>query len=255
MSDDVLICSVTGLALVPAAGQTVFRLAKPSYGPLNPQCRTISSCDDRSSWNRFDLPGEQTIYAASNPEGAYGELLGRLKKPRPVPAARYLDDVGSATMEELIAEDWAAAGKKLAPYVVDINWLYEFRLYTLTLPEHGWLVESEHSRTVNFLQSNIPGNLWERGIQHVTVSTLRCEDRYVTTYLAERLARARVVGDITPLGLRYGSKHGSDWDCWTVWLREGVADSMGVDGGTAVAAPNQNPVLAKVLDTFGLSAG
>ncbi|GAB1816736.1 hypothetical protein MUNTM_57810 [Mycobacterium sp. MUNTM1] len=158
-------------------------------------------------------------------------------------------------MEELIAEDWAAAGKKLAPYVVDINWLYEFRLYTLTLPEHGWLVESEHSRTVNFLQSNIPGNLWERGIQHVTVSTLRCEDRYVTTYLAERLARARVVGDITPLGLRYGSKHGSDWDCWTVWLREGVADSMGVDGGTAVAAPNQNPVLAKVLDTFGLSAG
>lgn len=157
MLGEALTCPVTGLALIPAAGQTVFRLAKPSYGPLNPQCRTISSCDDRSSWNRFDLPGEQTIYAASNPDGAYGELLGRLKKPRPVPAARYLDDVGSATIEELITEDWAAAGKKLAPYVVDINWLYEFRLYTLTLPEQGWLVESEHSRTVNFFAEQHPG--------------------------------------------------------------------------------------------------
>lgn len=35
----------------------------------------------------------------------------------------------------------------------------------------------------------------------------------------------RAVGECTPgrgdkaIGLRYGSKHGSDWDCWTVWLR------------------------------------
>ena len=59
-------------------------------------------------------------------------------------------------MEELIAEDWAAAGKRLPPYVVDINWLYEFRLYTMTMPEQGWLVDSEHSRTVTFLHGNIP---------------------------------------------------------------------------------------------------
>lgn len=253
MPGNALTCSVTGMALVAASGQTVFRLAKPSYGPLNPQRRSISSCDDRASWNRFDLPGEQAIYAASSPEGAYGELLGSLKKPRRVAASRYLDDVGGATMEELIAADWAAAGKKLAPYEVDINWLYEFRMYTLTLPHQGWLVESEHSRTVSFLHSNIPGSLWERGIQQITVSDLRCEDRYVTTTLAEQLARPRLADGSTALGLRYGSKHGSDWDCWTVWLRAGVVKAIAVDDGCPVLAPDRNPVLAKVLDTFSLS--
>lgn len=254
MGSDVVTCKVTGIALIAALGQTAYRLAKPSYGPLNPRRRSISSCDDRTSWNRFDLPGEQTIYAASSPEGAYGELLGSLKKPRTVAASRYLDGAGGATMEELIAADWAAAGKRLAPYQVDINWLYEFRMYTLTLPTQGWLVDSEHSRTVSFLHGNIPGKLWERGVHRVTVSDLRCEDRYVTTCLAEQLARACLADSGTALGLRYGSKHGSDWDCWTVWLRAGIGAAISVDRGSPVLTPDENPVLAKVLDTFSLSA-
>jgi hypothetical protein len=254
VSSNVRTCPTTGIALVPASGQTVFRLAKPSYGPLNPQRRTATSADDRSGWNRFDLPGEQTIYAASSPEGSYGELLGSLKKPRPVAAARLFDDAGGATMEELIAADWAAAGKRLAPYVVDINWLFEFLLYMMTLPQSGWLVDSEHSRTVTYLQGNIPLPLWERSIQRVTVSDLRSEDRFVTTHLAERLARARLDEGDTAIGLRYGSKHGSDWDCWTVWLRNGVAAGIAVDGGDPVQPPELNPVLAKVLETYNLSA-
>ena len=242
------------MALVPASGQTVFRLAKPSYGPLNPQRRTFTSADDRSGWNRFDLPGEQTIYAASTPEGAYGELLGSLKKPTPMLASRLFDDAGDATVEELVAEDWAALGKKLSPYEVDINWLYEFHLYTMTLPQEGWLVDSEHSRTVTFLQGNIPLRLWERSFHSVTVSDLRCEDRFVTTHLAEQLANARLTEGDKAIGLRYGSKHGSDWSCWTIWLRNNVAQSFAVDGGDPVKAPVHNPVLAKVLETYNLSS-
>lgn len=254
MASHVRTCTTTGIALVPASAQTVFRLAKPSYGPLNPQRRTFTSADDRSGWNRFDLPGEQTIYAASNPEGAYGELLGSLKKPTPMAASRLFDDAHGATMEELIAEDWAAAGKKLQPYVVDITWLYEFRLYTMTLPELGWLVDSENSRTITYLQGNIPLRLWERSVQRVTVSDLRSEDRFVTTHLAQQLAGARLADGDTAIGLRYGSKHGSDWDCWTVWLRNNVAAKITVDGGSPVQPPDRNPVLAKVLDTYQLSA-
>jgi hypothetical protein len=246
-------CPVTGIAVVPATGQMVLRLAKPSYGPLNPQRRTATSDDDRSRWNRFDLPGERTVYAASSPEGAYGELLGALKKPAPTPPRRLFDDAGEATMEELIAADWAALGKRLPPYVVDINWLYAFRLYTMRLPDSGWLVDSEHSRTVSYLQGAIPTPLWERGIQAVTVSHLRCEDRFVTTHLAERLARARLEGGQTAIGLRYGSKHGSDWDCWTLWLRNEVAAAITVDAGAPVEHPRSNPALAKVLDTYNLS--
>ena len=86
------------------------------------------------------------------------------------------------------------------------------------------------------------------------MSVLRCEDRYITTHLAERLAGARLAEGDRAIGLRYGSKHGSDWDCWTVWLRGGVAAGIAVDDGLPVHAPEGNPVLAKVLDTYGLSA-
>lgn len=250
---DVLTCTSTGIALIPASGQTVYRLAKPSYGPLNPRRRPPTSDDDRGEWNRFDLAGHQTVYAASSPEGAYGELLGSLKKPAPMPASELFDDADGATVEELIAQDWATAGKHLAPYVVDINWLYEFRMYTMTLPTAGWLVESEHSRTVSYLHQHIPLPLWERGIAQVTVAVLRSEDRFITTHLAEQLAGARLAHDATAIGLRYGSKHGSDWNCWTIWLRDDVAAGISVDDGAPVQSPDINPTLAKVLETYSLS--
>jgi hypothetical protein len=40
---------------------------------------------------------------------------------------------------------------------------------------------------------NIPLRLWEGGMEPVTVSDLRSEDRFVTTHLAEQLAKARLV--------------------------------------------------------------
>jgi hypothetical protein len=250
---DVRICSATGLALVPAATKTVFRLAKPSFGPVNSRRRS-SSLDDRATWNRFDLPGKQTFYASSTPEGAYGELLGSLKRPASLPAAELFDDAGGATVEELIAEDWVAAGKRLPPYAVDVNWLYEFRLYTVTLPEQGWLVECEHSRTVAFLQDSIPAALLQRGMEQVTVADLRSEDRFVTSSLAERLASVRLDEGRKAIGLRYGSKHGSDWVCWAVWLRDSVADAITVDEGRSILPPDRNAALRKVLGTFNLAA-
>ena len=55
------ICGKTGLALVDGP-DSAYRVAKESYGPLNPQERGLLS-DDRSLWYRFDTPG-RTIYAA-----------------------------------------------------------------------------------------------------------------------------------------------------------------------------------------------
>lgn len=253
MSVEVHICATTGVALVPAGRQVLFRLAKPSYGPLNPRRRSISSSDDRTDWNRFDIAGEQTIYAASSPEGTYGELLGSLKKPKAAPAAKYLDDAGGDALDELIRQDWAAAGKRLPPYAVDLNWLNEFRLYRLTLPASGWLVEVEHSCTVAYLGQHIPSGLWDRGIQQITVAELRSADRALTTLLAEHVANVRLAEGTNPIGIRYGSKHGSDWACWSVWLRGTIKAAIGVDQGTPVASPARNPALAKVLAAYNLT--
>lgn len=254
MARDVLICKTTQMALLPASRQPAFRLADPEYGPLQPRRRSVSSSDDRANWHRFDLAGERTIYAASSMEGAYAELLEPFKKPAPRPASQLFDDAGEGeTVDELIAHDLAAAGKNPAREI-DADWLHKYRLYTLLLPSQGWLVDAEHSKTVAYLHANRSVALLEQGLTQVTVSDLRSERRFVTSHLAEVMARPRLYDESRPIGLRFGSKYGSDWECWAMWLRDGVHNEIAVDAGHPIAHPDQNPVLRKVLDMYGLSA-
>lgn len=246
-----IVCPSTGVALIPSSGHVLYRLAKPRYGGLNPPRRPPGG--DRTGWSRFDLPERRTVYAASSPEGAYGELLGALKRPvQPTPAAALFDDVGDATMDELIAQDWAMGDMRLSPYVVDIAFLYANRMYAVTLPDAGWLVDAEHSRTVTFLHEHLPVELIDHGMRWVTVADIRSEDRFVTTHLAEQLAYAPLDGGAVAMGLKFGSKHGSDWDCWAVWLDGDQADAVTVDHGTPVDDPAHNSALRQVLSTFNL---
>ncbi|WP_216695323.1 hypothetical protein [Dietzia psychralcaliphila] len=253
MTARITVCPNTRLALVPAGGRSVYRLAKPSYGVLNPPTRSPSSSDDRSGWNRFDLPGEQTVYCASSAEGAYGELLGALKISGPYRADEYLDDPGEDDLYALIAQDWAELGAR-PPGVIDINWLYAHRMYTVVMPQAGWFVEIEHARTITYLGAHIPLSLWERGIAEITVAQTRGADRYVTTELAGALAAAPLADQARALGVHYYSKHGTEWSCWAVWLREDVAGALSPDAGQAIAPPARNAALAAVLDTYNLTA-
>jgi hypothetical protein len=251
---EITVCAHTGLALLPAVRQLVYRLAKPSYGVLNPPVRGLSSSEDRSGWNRFDLPGEQTIYCASSPEGAYGELLGALKISGPYRARDYLDDPGEDDLYALIAGDWAELGAR-PPGVIDISWLYAHRMYTVTMPPAGWFIEIEHARSITYLGAHIPFSLWERGVTEITVAQTRSADRYLTTELAGALAAAPLDGEAPSLGIHYYSKHGTEWSCWAVWLRHEVKNALGSDQGVAVTPPAGNAALAAVLDTYNLTAG
>lgn len=250
----ITVCAHTGLALVPSRGQCVYRLAKPSYGVLNPPARGLSSSEDRTGWNRFDLPGQQTIYCASTPEGAYGELLGALKISGPYRASEYLDGQDEDDLYALIAQDWAELGAR-PPGVIDINWLYAHRLYIVAMPPSGSFIEIEHARSVTYLTSHIPPALYERGIAEITVAQTRSSDRHLTTELAQTLAAAPLAGEVPALGVHYYSKHGTEWSCWAVWLRDGVKEALGADHGEAVAPPTGNAALAGVLDTYNLTAG
>ena len=66
------VCFSTGLAYVegPITG---YRIAKSSYGPLNPLPRSAGTTD-RSPWSRFDTPGS-TVYLAGDRRTAYAETL------------------------------------------------------------------------------------------------------------------------------------------------------------------------------------
>lgn len=252
MTGESEVCASTGMALLPAFGQQSYRLAKPSFGALNPKTRGISSNEDRSSWNRFDLPGEKTIYCASSREGAYGELLGALKTSGPHRASHYLDDSEDVDLYTLIEQDWAELGA-LPPGVIDIGWLYEHRMYTVEMPTAGHFVEIERSRSLTYLTSHIPVSLYERGVTEITVAQTRSSDRHLTTELAATLAAAPLEGGATPLGVHYYSKHGSEWSCWAVWLLSEVANSLKEDSVEGVLPPPQNAALATVLDSYNLT--
>lgn len=68
---DQRICSRTGLALV-AGPVSALRIARESYGPLNPISRPHGESPE--AWSRYDTP-DRTIYACADPVTAYMELL------------------------------------------------------------------------------------------------------------------------------------------------------------------------------------
>jgi len=204
----VSICATTGLALSESQSQRVYRLAKPSYGPLNPQKRPLTSHAERGSWNRFDLPGHQTIYTASTADGAYGELLGPLKVNQrgTYAASKYLDNAECEDLYTQISKEWVEADK-LPVGRVDIHWLYEYRIYEIELPKNGWFVEIEHSRSLTYLTKHLPLSLYESGLVSVTLGEIHGSDRNVTTALAEAVGKTTLNGFGTaPLGVHYQSK-------------------------------------------------
>ncbi|MEH6822130.1 MAG: hypothetical protein V7706_19565 [Dietzia psychralcaliphila] len=128
-------------------------------------------------------------------------------------------------------------------------------MYTVTMPPAGWVIEIEHARSLTYLGAHIPLSLWERGVTEITVAQTRSADRYLTTELAGALAAAPLDGAAPSLGIHYYSKHGTEWSCWAVWLRNEVKDALSPDQGVAVAPPAGNAALAAVLDTYNLTAG
>jgi hypothetical protein len=250
------ICSKTGLSLVPSAGRTVYRLAKPYYGPLNPLLRGVFDGDSRLTWNRYDVAGQRTVYAADTPEGAYGELLAPLKPMVPVRAAAYFDDVTAGDdLESLIRDEWRAAGHRRGPRQVDLGWLGKYRLYRLRLPTMGWFIDIEASSSLSAITDYAADDLRDHGLAEVSVAELRGNDRRLTTAIATRLWPLTLDDGGLAHGVMYGSRHGSEWNCWAIWLRRTKHGRATADLGTPVARPADNPPLRTILAAYGLTGG
>lgn len=126
-----------------AGPDTAVRVARESYGPLNPVVRTAE--EGVEAWSRYDTPG-QTIYACADPVTAYMELLAPYRTDvnrerralQPIADAMRMDL--DALWDQIVAE-WDEAGTMKA------SWLPRaFRdgrkLYTLRFPDG--LVDRHH---------------------------------------------------------------------------------------------------------------
>lgn len=257
------ICGRTGLSLVPADGTSIWRVAKTSYGPLNPEQRTATG--DRGLWGRYDVPLHRTVYGALPVEAAYGESLAwaRAKFSIDGPQMRDLfDDVDAqdtTSLREVVEQEWAGIGfGHMPPGAVPAGWRQERALHELELPSSGWFVDIEAAASVAAVGKSLRAALAALGVRALTVGHLRSEERRVTTTIADWVWHQVLDDGSLPHGVRFGSKHGSDWHCWAIWLRA-VDDGRGLEsepvsdrGGSAIGPPDQNEALNRIGELFHL---
>jgi hypothetical protein len=220
------VCQKTGLALV-ASPAIVFRIARQSYGPFDPQVR--DPLDNADDWSRFDTPG-RTIYAANDKLTAYMELLAPYRteigahRRALQPLADWLKKPLAELWEEILAE-WQRTGHMHA------NWLPSvFRdgraMYSLQFPE-GWWVDVTATETISALHE-LFADEWPTSTGPIsaplTLSHLTSDDRVLTTAIATRLREDVTLDDDTlPIGTRFISKHGvplgASGVSWAYWMR------------------------------------
>lgn len=219
------ICSRTGLALTSGPDRAL-RIARESYGPLNP--RTREEDDDRLKWSRYDTLG-QTIYACADRVTAYMELLApyrtainderRALKPLADALGIEIDQLWSDVVTEWDEQGWEAP-----------DWLpRRFRsgraVYNLQFPA-GWWIDITATETITAL-ADVDFGAGPRKLgpapEPLTLSHLTGDDRVLTTSIADFLRNRVTLDDGTqPLGVEFLSKHGApsagSGICWAFWM-------------------------------------
>jgi hypothetical protein len=274
------VCKRTGLTLRPADELRTWRIQKTSFGPMTPLQRPVSA--ERGQWGRYDTAGHRTIYTALPVDTAYAESLAQFRpkftKPLRATSTRprsaglrsrsdvklvdLFDDLdsdeASLFLIDQIEAEWIALGH-MKPTQIAAIWRQDRRLYEVALPREGWFVDVEAAESVATLSAALGAKLADFELGALTVGDLRGENRGVTTLIADWI-RAQVLDDGSlPHGIYFGSKHGSQWCCWAVWLRAVDAglpvtsEPTTADDGIQIDPPDRNPPLKRVCRLFRLA--
>lgn len=260
---DTRICGVTGLVLVSAAGRSGRRIQKVSYGAMSPLQRPVG--EDPSHWGRYDVAGHSTIYVASTAEGAYAESLANQRisnRLKTIRLSDVFDDSESKdspdTVLAAVKKEWDQLFGGMTPGKVVLGWRDARLEYPMTLPKEGWLVDIEASSSIAVINASMRSQLGDLGIDYLTAGDLRGDQRAVTTAVAGWIHSQVLEDGSLPHGIVYGSKHGTDYMCWAIWLRkvddgkDPQAEPTKAGAGIEIRLPHHNRPLAKVAQLFGL---
>lgn len=227
------ICDKTGLKLIPSSSRIVWRVARTSYGALNPKMRDPAEVS-RQQWGRWDPPGERTIYASEHPTGSYLETLAWSRPTKDEPAEKYFTDAEPGeTILEAIAADWAVEGT-MCLWSVPASWREDRNLYELGLPDTGWLVDVTDSESLSRL--TVAFDLPEP----LTLAHLAGEERDLTTKIGQWVRSQELFDGSSPIGIAYRSRFGTNHRCYALWLapqgdteRIEILSEAPIDGGDA----------------------
>lgn len=219
-------CASTGL-WISAGGTVGYRVAKTTYGGLNPPSRSAGS--DRQSCGRYDTVGS-TVYLAAEATTAFGEVVApfalslqgnsALQKD-----AEFLGLTLAAFIQEFKAH-WEESNY-MNTGCLPTQWRASRDLYTAQLPTSESWVDIEHPSTLAAIRSAIGTELGAAtGIDSLTLAEIYAPDREVTTRIATWI-RSLVLDDGTgAAGIMYTSKLGGR--CYAYWLRH-RDDGLGED--------------------------
>ncbi|MCW2132378.1 hypothetical protein [Arthrobacter sp. VKM Ac-2550] len=221
------ICASTGLTLVDTR-LSGFRIAKSSYGPLNPRPRPNTRGSGRSGWSRFDTPGT-TVYLAGDKRTAYAETLSPTRVGSQfrsaVAFAAQQFGISGDEARRLIEEDWTRNGN-MVPGWLPASWRDGRLMYRLRMNSTASWVDLTTAETVAALNRFLGQTFEEQlEINGITLATLSGENRDATTLIAQWI-REQVLDDGSyPAGVKFHSKFGGGV-CWAYWMRR-TDDGLG----------------------------
>lgn len=240
---------------------TAWRVARQSYGPLNPPDRPAQGPgSDPVGWGRYDTVG-RTVYAAADTAGAFLEALSwaRTQISATNRAIRKTAAWFGVTEQEawrMVEDDWRRNGAMTPGWVPGV-WRAGRRIYRLQFPA-AWWVDMTHADTYRAVSDQLADRLDAAGRPDgVTFSDVTSEDRHLTTMIAA-WARTTVTGpDGAPTaGIRYQSKNGragnGDGICYAYWLPATPAARPTVHADQGAVIPADDPDLHTATQALGI---
>jgi hypothetical protein len=255
-------CGTTGLRLVPARSQQITRIAKTSYGAMNPQVREEGA--SRATWGRFDVPNQQVVYGAVPEQASYAESLAALRLANDIKNATmgdYFDGLSAKEAArpilEVLGKEWANSNH-MPPKGVTAGWRGERRLYKLTLPPDGWFVDVCHSDSLAAIDRHLRPLLDEHAVEQATQAALLGENRELTTSISAWIWNLTFDDGSRSHGVKFPSKHGADFSCHAIYMRA-LGDGKSVDreptqsdSGNLILPPAQNQALRRIGQLFDI---
>lgn len=250
------VCTSSGMNIVASAGQSIYRVARSQYGPLNPPARAVED-PEVEAWSRWDTPG-RTIYGGSTAMGAFVEVLEYITPDPPaIPMTELFDDVGpddAATFADQVARELPAYGAM--PYrSISQGWRQARSLYELRLPLGGWFVDITGAESISVLSKQLGALLERCSIDQLTMSELTSSAetfKPLTTGIAAWVRESvHLQGGERPHGIVYPSKWGSTLENWAMWLRR-TDDATGPDPVTLVSTSGVGRHTKDLVDAAAL---
>ena len=158
--------------------------------------------------NRFDVVGSGVLYASTELEGCYREVLARMRPAR-----------GMADLDEDNANAFMTAGQ------VPLSWRENRRRFAIAIDSALPFVDVEQQATWNAIEAT-PGALPPfdpmKDDGRLDIAAVRGGDRRLTLRIARwAFDEASLDGAPRYAGIRYMSRTGS-FECWAIFKRPSV---------------------------------